>query len=119
MNQTDIKKKIKKKYKNISRFSTLSGIPYHFIQNAFKKKNPEQLARIAEAIEATENRAVFDEVDQITIERVKAALSAKDLVTWCRENGVNKWWLEQFLAGEIRFKTHYRVKRLFSLLDIK
>jgi len=115
----ELKKKIRKKYRNISRFSTLSQIPYHFIHNAFKKKHGEHLNRIARAIEITPDSTVFDELDPFAIHAVKEALKGKDLQEWCRDNGVNLWWLKEFLAGKIRFRTHHRVKRLFSLLKLE
>lgn len=115
----EIKQKIKQKFRNASRFSTLSGMPYHYIQNAYKKENLALLSRIEKAVDRTENRAIFDEVTQPLIDKVKDALIKKDLRSWCQENGVPHWWLQLFLKGDVRFMTHPRVKRLVLLLDIE
>ena len=118
---TDLKKKIKKKFKNTSRFSLLSQLPYHYIQNGFKKQNELTLRRIEEAIDGTENAPITDEVTPELIENVKLQLPKKkeDRAEWCRQNGVNLWWLKQFLSGEVRFKNQFRVKRLLDLLGIE
>jgi hypothetical protein len=114
----ELRQKIKKKFKNASRFSTLSGIPYHFIQNALKKDNELLLRRIEREVEKTEDRPIFDEVNDDLIAKVKRALKGRDLPQWCQDNGVPHWWLKSFLRGDVRFKTHPRVKRLMILLDI-
>lgn len=116
---TEIKSKIKEKFDNISRFSTLSKLPYHYIHNAFKKRNEMVLIRIEKAIKETENGYTLDEVDDELIAKVKDAFSKINRSEWCRENGVPQWWVRNFLRGDVRFKTHYRVKRMLELLGIE
>lgn len=114
-----VKAKIKRKFRNTSRFAILSGMPYHYIQNAFKKNNGLLLRRIEKAVEETDDKPIFDEVTKDLITKVKAALKGKDVMAWCRENGVPHFWLVSFLKGEVRFKNHHRVARLLLLLDIE
>jgi len=119
INANDIKKRIRSKFKNVSRFSIISGMPYHFIQNAIKKNNEVYLARINRAVDEHKNEVIFDEVSPEQIAKAKDFLQYRDPQIWCRDNGINYWWLKQFLAGKVRFNNHHRVVRLFSLLGIK
>lgn len=115
----ELRSKIKKKFKNISRFSTLSEIPYHHIQNALKKNHALLLARIDKKVEETVDVPIYDEVNEVLIKKVQKALKGKDLLQWCQDNGVPHWWLQTFLKGGVRFKTQPRVKRLLTMLDIE
>lgn len=117
----ELKNKIRRKFRNISRFAVISELPYHYIHNGFKKGDAAHLQRIEEAIERTEDRPVTDEVTPELIETVKNALprGPKKIAEWCRQNGVNQWWLKEFLTGKVRFKNQFRVKRLLTLLGIE
>lgn len=115
---TELKGKIKEKFKNVSRFSTLSKLPYHYIHNAFKKKNDMLLKRIEDKIKTTDDAPTIDEVDEKLIEKVNKKLHGKDLAEWCQDNGVPHYWLKAFLRGDVRFKTQKRVQRLMNLLEL-
>jgi hypothetical protein len=106
-----------KKYKNLSRFSALSGIPYHKVYSILNHRTTVgELNMLKEAFNETEAAPMFNEVTQELIAEVDSKLSnISDIKQWCRETGIQGYWLTQFLNGEIVFKNQ-KVERLLSML---
>lgn len=117
MKTEEIETKILKKYRSVSRFSVLSGIPYKRVSDALGG-NVDILHDVAEAIKRTDDEPLDHEVGPELVKKIKDKLHGKDLKRWCIDNGVYHYWLKNFvLTGLVRFKSR-RVKRLLEILHI-
>lgn len=118
----DLKHEIKKKFKNISRFATLSGIPVHRVHDAVSRNDDASVGEMLVLIRNTEDKPLPYEVDDDLIEKVRKKFKDKNMKAWCLENGrafgITHHWLNvYFLGGVVRFRSK-RVRQLLTLLNL-
>ena len=115
-----LKNRIVKKYKNLSRFSAISGITYtrlYKIVNYGSEAEVEELMKLIDSNDL-KDRALKGEVSDEFIESVKMKLkNIKNLKIWCLENGVSMYWLEQLLEKKSPFmgKKALRLKKILGI----
>lgn len=115
---TKLKNRIVHKYKNLSRFSAISSIPYTRLYRVVNYGTQQEVDEILELLNKMDDRALRGEVSEELIGQVKSKLKdIKNIKIWCLENGVSKYWLDQFLEKKTPFAGK-RVARLKRILGI-
>lgn len=109
--------KINKKYKNLSRFAALCGESYWKLYSHIYSDDAGKIAYVKALVDSTRDQCLENEIDEILLIDIKAALP-KDLKGFCQANGVQHYWLQQLLSGEVIF-INKKVTRLLGLLKIK
>jgi len=113
-----LKKRIRAKFKSVSRFSRISGLPYMSIHDSLRRGTEKQLSKIEAVLDRTDNKYLDDEVSSAQIAAVKKALEGKKVNVFCKEIGIWPSWLVLFLKGKVRFRSE-KVERLFNALNIQ
>jgi hypothetical protein len=114
-----LKYAIKTKFKNLSRFAAMSGIPHYRIHDVIGSGDEKAMADLLETVKATKVKKLPYEVDQDLIDKVRKQVEGlKDAREWCNEHRIDHYWLQShFLMGLVRFKNK-RVTVLIKALKL-
>lgn len=112
-----IAKRINDKYKNLSRFAVLSGESYWKLYSFIYSGDKGKEAYIKALILNTPDKLIKGELGSMQLALIANALP-EDVKQFCRDNGVQHYWLQSLLKGEIVF-LNKRVLRLMNLLKLK
>ena len=109
---------IRKKYRNLSRFSALSGITYSRLYKAVRNGSKAQADEVFSAIASVPDRALKGEVSVACTVAIRAEIEKiRNVPVWCYENRVNRQWLANVMDGKVPFEAK-KIKELKKLLGI-
>jgi hypothetical protein len=128
MTVTQLKSKIRKKFRTMARFCRASGLDYDFVKYLLRRArlkpdDPEvisEMESMVRVIESTKNVDPTDLTEDMR-KRIGDAMISQygDVSTFCKRHKMNVWTVYKTLNGHGSRRISKTVTKLITILDIK